>query len=44
MIGKMLRTVRPLAWLLACVIWAAPETAGAQEWTQFEMNHQEDHK
>ena len=41
MISRMLRTVRPLAWLLACVLWAAPEMAGAQEWTQFEMNRKD---
>lgn len=44
MISRMLRKVLPLAWLLACVVWAAPEMAGAREWTQFEMNNQEDHK
>ncbi len=39
MISKMLRTIRPLAWLMTFAVWAAPDMAGAQEWTQFEMNH-----
>lgn len=41
MVGRMLYTIRFLAWTLAYVLWAARGTAGAQEWTQFEMNHRD---
>ena len=41
MTNRMFGAVRPLAWLFACMICAAPEMAGAQEWTQFEMNRKD---
>jgi hypothetical protein len=39
--SKVPRTIRLLALLMICAVWATPEMAGAQEWTQFEMNHKD---
>lgn len=33
--------VRFLACLVICAVWAAPQEAAAQEWTQFEMNRKD---
>ncbi len=42
--SKALLTIRLLAGLMVCAAWAAPGMAGAQEWTQFEMNHKDAHQ